>query len=107
LIRLVNSKLHDTIVAKWKVVDSRRPFPKEVVERLHGEFRTEYTYNTNAIEGNSLTLRETQLVIEEGLTIGGKSPREIEESQRDRRGPEPSRGNRLRREIGVRRKSAD
>ena len=36
----------------------------------------EYTYNSNRIEGNTLTLRETDLVINKGLTIGGKSMRE-------------------------------
>lgn len=36
----------------------------------------EWTYNSNAIEGNTLTLQETKLVIEEGVTIGGKSVRE-------------------------------
>jgi Fic family protein len=36
----------------------------------------EYTYNSNAIEGNTLTLRETQLVIREGVTVNGKSLRD-------------------------------
>jgi len=36
----------------------------------------EYTYDSNAIEGNTLTIRETRLVIEEGITIGGKSIKE-------------------------------
>ena len=36
-------------------------------------FRIELTYNSNALEGNTLTKRETALVVEEGLTIGGKS----------------------------------
>jgi Fic family protein len=41
----------------------------------------EYTYNSNAIEGNTLTLRETRLVIEEGITVGGKSLMETLEAK--------------------------
>jgi Fic family protein len=39
----------------------------------------EYIYNSNAIEGNTLTLRETQLVLEEGMTVGQRPLREIQE----------------------------
>lgn len=39
-------------------------------------FRVELTYNSNAIEGNTLTRRETAIVIEKGLTVGGKSLKE-------------------------------
>mgnify|MGYP003681900360 CR=1 FL=1 len=44
--------------------------------RLRKQLMVEYTYASNAIEGNTLSLRETQLVIEEGTTVGGKSLRE-------------------------------
>jgi len=43
-----------------------------VVKKLKEQFEIEMTYNSNAIEGNSLTLKETYLVINEGLTIKGK-----------------------------------
>lgn len=79
MVRLIKPRLHQAIVEKWKLVDSKRPLPSEIVRRLESEFRTEFTYNTNAIEGNRLTLRETELVIEEGITVGGKSLREIYE----------------------------
>ncbi|MCI5162858.1 MAG: hypothetical protein D3917_12750 [Candidatus Electrothrix sp. AX5] len=36
----------------------------------------EYTYDSNRIEGNTLTLRETDIIINKGLTVGGKSMRE-------------------------------
>ena len=39
---------------------------------MRAELTIEYTYDTNAIEGGTLTLRETRLVLEEGLTKGGK-----------------------------------
>ena len=42
------------------------------ISRLNEQFMVEYTYNSNAIEGNTLTLRETALVILEGLTIDKK-----------------------------------
>jgi excisionase family DNA binding protein len=52
-------------------LDSRRPFTEGEVARLNEEFTVEYTYNSNAIEGNTLTLRETDLVLK-GLTIDQK-----------------------------------
>ena len=52
-------------------LDSRRPLTEGEVERLTEEFVVEYTYNSNAIEGNTLTLRETDMVLR-GLTIDQK-----------------------------------
>lgn len=52
-------------------LDGRRPLTAGEVERLNEEFIVEYTYNSNAIEGNTLTLRETDLVLR-GLTIDRK-----------------------------------
>ena len=56
---------------KKKELDSRRPLTEGETERLNEEFIVEYTYNSNAIEGNTLTLRETDLVLR-GLTIDKK-----------------------------------
>lgn len=53
-----------------------RPLPKEALGKIEEALAIEYTYESNRIEGNTLTLQETALVIEEGLTIGGKSLRE-------------------------------
>lgn len=53
-----------------------RPLPEKVLVELKKKFEIEMTYNSNAIEGNRLTLRETYLVLERGMTIGGKSVRE-------------------------------
>ncbi len=50
-----------------------RPLPKSAVQKLKEKFQIEMTYNSNAIEGNSLTLKETFLVINEGITVKGKS----------------------------------
>lgn len=80
-MQFVKPALHRTIVRKWKLIDSMRPLPEDALNKLRNVFRTEFTYNSNAIEGNSLTLRETQLVIEEGQTIRGKSLREVYEAR--------------------------
>ena len=56
---------------KKKELDSRRPLTEGEAARLIEEFMVEYTYNSNAIEGNTLTLRETDLVLR-GLTIDQK-----------------------------------
>ncbi|MBQ4451332.1 MAG: Fic family protein [Clostridia bacterium] len=59
------------IDCKKKELDGRRPLTAGELERLNEEFTVEYTYNSNAIEGNTLTLRETDLVLR-GLTIDQK-----------------------------------
>ena len=54
---------------------------KEEFEKFEDSFFTELTYNSNAIEGNSLSLEETSLVINEGIVPEGKSLREIYEAK--------------------------
>jgi len=56
-------------------LDSYRPLPREIVENLHEDLVLRWTYNSNAIEGNTLTLKETKVALE-GITIGGKTMRE-------------------------------
>lgn len=63
--------LLEQIDRKKKELDSRRPLTEGEVARLNEEFIVEYTYNSNAIEGNTLTLRETDMVLR-GLTIDKK-----------------------------------
>jgi len=57
-------------------LDVARPLPPGVVAKLKEYFDVEWTYHSNAIEGNTLTLAETRLVLLDGLTVGGKSLRE-------------------------------
>ncbi|MBI5412128.1 Fic family protein [Candidatus Peregrinibacteria bacterium] len=57
---------------KRKRLNAMRPLPPAAVRKLREQFAIEMTYNSNAIEGNSLTLRETFLVLNEGITIKGK-----------------------------------
>ncbi|MEG3006079.1 MAG: Fic family protein, partial [Oscillospiraceae bacterium] len=59
------------IEEKKKELDLKRPLTAGEAERLNEEFIVEYTYNSNAIEGNTLTLRETDMVLR-GLTIDKK-----------------------------------
>ena len=73
---LIHEKLLSRIYEKKKQLDSIRPLPSDSLKKLHEELRLLHTYHSNAIEGNTLTLSETKLVLEEGLTIGGKSLRE-------------------------------
>jgi Fic family protein len=61
------------IQTKKAKLDSLRPLSKEQLQNLKSYFDIEFTYNSNAIEGNTLSFNETKLVINEGLTIGGKS----------------------------------
>jgi Fic family protein len=73
---LMEKTLHGRIERKKRELDALRPLPKSALERLRHQFAIELAYNSNAIEGNTLTLRETQMVIEEGITIKGKPLRE-------------------------------
>ena len=56
---------------KKKELDNKKPLTESEISRLNEEFIVEYAYNSNAIEGNTLTLRETDLVLR-GLTIDQK-----------------------------------
>lgn len=58
-----------------KELDNKRPLPKHTLKSLEETINLEWTYNSNGIEGNTLTLRETQIVLE-GITVGGKSIKE-------------------------------
>lgn len=57
-------------------LDGYRPLSPALARNLRDWFRVELTYTSNAIEGNTLTRRETAVVIEKGLTVGGKSLKE-------------------------------
>ncbi|OFA07236.1 Fic family protein [Duganella phyllosphaerae] len=62
----------DALKAK---LNALRPLPAAALRNLHDELVLRWTYNSNAIEGNTLTLMETKVVLE-GITIGGKLLRE-------------------------------
>jgi Fic family protein len=61
---------------KKKKLDLLRPLPPELVHSLYEWSKIELTYTSNALEGNTLTASETAIVVEKGITIGGKTVRE-------------------------------
>ena len=67
---------YDNLTQKKQELDRHRPLPKDLVNNLNDWFRIELTYTSNAIEGNTLSRQETALVVEKGLTVGGKSLKE-------------------------------
>lgn len=64
---------YDRLTVKKMRLDALRPLPDALVRNLEDWFRVELTYTSNAIEGNTLTRHETALVVEKGLTVGGKT----------------------------------
>jgi cell filamentation protein, protein adenylyltransferase len=68
--------LIDSVEQKKARLDRMRPLPGAALAQLQKHYDVELTYTSNAIEGNTLTLRETAEVIEHGITVGGKSLRD-------------------------------
>ncbi len=66
----------DRLYEKKAMLQKARPLPKVALQKIKESLSIEWTYNSNSIEGNTLTLQETKLVLEEGITIRGKSLRE-------------------------------
>jgi Fic family protein len=57
-------------------IDAHRPLDKHMLNQIQEYFRIGMAYSSNALEGNSLTETETKIVIEDGITIGGKPVRD-------------------------------
>ncbi len=72
----VLQELCDRIQAKKDRLVQARPLPKIVLQKIKEDLTIEWSYNSNGIEGNSLTLHETQLILQEGITVKGKSLKE-------------------------------
>jgi Fic family protein len=64
-----------TVAAEKATLDAARPLPANTIASLREKLTLEWTYHSNAIEGNTLSLRETKVVLE-GITVGGKTLRE-------------------------------
>ncbi|WP_333653114.1 Fic family protein [Dissulfurispira sp.] len=71
-----NKDVLNKIDSLKSILDGYRPFPDHVVKQLKDYYRIGMTYSSNAIEGNTLTESETKVIIEDEITIGGKSLRE-------------------------------
>ena len=72
----MDSNLLKSIEGKKRELDKNRPVSPSIAGKLHEQLSLEWTYNSNAIEGNTLSLHETEVVLNQGLTIGGKSVNE-------------------------------
>lgn len=68
----MNQELLQKLDEKKRKIKELEPIPKEILEGLDSRFKLELTYNSNAIEGNILTLQETKIVLEKGITVLGK-----------------------------------
>ena len=73
---MIDSRLEKRIREKKARLDELRPLSPSILTRLNETLTLDWIYNSNAIEGNTLSLQETRLILESGLTIGGKSLRE-------------------------------
>src|SRR5271166_5353386 len=69
-------RLLEQIAAKKANLDRLRPLSPGALVNLEHTYDLELTYTSNAIEGNTLTQIETNLVIEQGITISGKKLRD-------------------------------
>ncbi|MGB1319169.1 MAG: Fic family protein, partial [Flavobacteriales bacterium] len=66
----------DRIEQKKLLLDTKRPMAQIALDRLREGLNLEWTYNSTSIEGNTLTLNETRVVLQDGMTVKGKSMRE-------------------------------
>jgi Fic family protein len=73
---MIEARLLKRLETKKAQLDGLRPLPVAEVSRLREKILIEWIYNSNAIEGSTITLQETRLILETGLTVGGKSLRE-------------------------------
>ncbi len=79
----IDDLLLKRVEEKKKRLDKLRPLPKDALKKLLEDIRLRHTYHSDAIEGNTLTLQETKLVLEEGITIGGKPLKDHVEAKND------------------------
>ena len=63
-----------------KEIDNIRPFEGHMLEQVKKFYRISTTWSSNALEGNTLTESETKVILEDGITIGGKTLRETLEA---------------------------
>lgn len=78
----MNKKYEDIlnkITETQKLINSKRPFAREQLPQLKKFYKNETTWSSNALEGNSITLGETQLILENGITVHGHTLNEINE----------------------------
>jgi Fic family protein len=79
LLQLLSLK--KSILDKKSELDSFQPIDPTLIKNLGEWMKLELTYSSNALEGNTLTRQETKLVVEDGISIGGKNINEIYEAK--------------------------
>ena len=77
---LVDNGLLDKIDLNTTLIREHHPLSPDEVKELDTYFRIGTTYSSNALEGNSLTLSETKVLLEDGITVGGKPIRDCYEA---------------------------
>jgi len=75
-LKTTHAEIINRIETKKTQLDAVRPIPSYLLNKLKEQIHIEWSYNSNAIEGNTLTLSETRIVLEQGMTIKGKSFKE-------------------------------
>ncbi len=81
---MIHKKIHDIItriIEKKKELDTFQPLPVDMIKSMWDWLRVELTYTSNAIEGNTLTRKETAIILEDGISPAGKKIVEILEAQ--------------------------
>jgi len=73
-------EIYELLDANKAAIDLIRPFEGEMLRQLRGYYRIGLTWTSNALEGNSLTETETKVLLEDGLTVGGKPLRDTFEA---------------------------
>jgi len=68
--------IFNRLIDKKEVLNNARPLPKIAVQKIKEALSVEWTYNSNSIEGNTMTLQETYVVLNDGMTVKGKSLKE-------------------------------
>jgi Fic family protein len=73
---LLDARILKRLTGSLAELNRYRPLKTSILKKLREQFTVEMTYHSNAIEGNRLTLKETLLVLREGVTIKGKNLQE-------------------------------
>jgi len=81
----ISPEIQKRLQSKKQHLDALRPFPVSALQRLKEDLAVEWTYHSNSIEGNTLSYNETRVVLQDGLTIGGRSLREHFEAHNHRK----------------------
>lgn len=67
------------ITAAQNLINEKRPFDEQQLPQLKKFYKVESTWSSNAIEGNSISLGETEMILDSGITIHGHTLKEINE----------------------------